>query len=148
MDPTPAAAPPVDGMIPVLNPAGELVRIPQADLQRAFAQGFQPPTPEQIASIAQRERLGSPGQAAVTALEHAGSALTMGLSTGLEVGLGVPAEDIRGRSEANPVAGGVGTVAGVALPLLATAGAAGPLEAGAAGAGVAADVAAGAGLGG
>jgi len=75
------------------------------------------------------EKYGTFGQQAITALEGAGSALTFGLSTAAERGLGVNPEDIQARREVNPMAHGAGELAGIGLGMLTGTGEAAALEA-------------------
>lgn len=60
-----------------------------------------------------KEKYGTFGQQLKTGLEGAASAATFGLSTGIERGLGVDPEDIRGRREENPIAHGAGMLTGL-----------------------------------
>lgn len=74
------------------------------------------------------EKYGSIGQQAIAGLEGAASAMTFGLSTGVERALGVPAEDIRIRREVNPIAHTAGELGGIGVGLLYGAGEAALLE--------------------
>jgi hypothetical protein len=117
----------------MVDGAGRVVPVPAAEVEGAAIGGYAPASPEQIAeyqqALAFQERYGTPGQAAIAGLESAGSALTFGASTALERALGVPAEDIAAREEANPTAAGIGTAVGIAAPLVLTAGASAPASA-------------------
>lgn len=62
------------------------------------------------------EKYSTPSQSALSAAEGAGEAATFGLSTAVERGLGVKAEDIRGRKEANPGWNTAGQIAALAVP--------------------------------
>jgi hypothetical protein len=120
----------------MVDGAGRVVPVPAAEVEGAAIGGYLPAPPEQIAEyqqqIAFQERYGTPAQAAIAGIESAGSALTLGASTALERALGVPAEDIAAREEANPTAAGIGTAVGIAAPLLLTAGTSAPASAAAA----------------
>lgn len=77
------------------------------------------------------DKYGTLPQQALTALEGAGSALTLGTSTGLETLAGVKKEDIEARRQENPLshaAGQVGALVGSSL-LMPGAGAAGLMDA-------------------
>jgi hypothetical protein len=117
----------------MVDGAGRVVPVPAAEVEGATIGGYAPASPEQIAeyqqALAFQERYGTPGQAALAGLESAASALTFGGSTALERALGVPAEDIAAREEANPTAAGIGTAVGIAAPLVLTAGASAPASA-------------------
>lgn len=95
--------------VDVISPAGVVGQIPAEDAPNAFAQGYRFGTHEAVTEA----KYGGTGQTLAAAAEAAGRAATFGLSTGVERALGVPAEDIRGREEANPIASGVGSVAGL-----------------------------------
>jgi hypothetical protein len=119
----------------LVDPQGNLVESTPEEAQYAGRLGFAPATPKQIADHeaekAFQEKYGTAGQQAATFAEKGLSALTFGGSTIVERGLlGINPEDIRARAEANPVAGTLGTVAGIALPLILSGGASTP-EAGA-----------------
>lgn len=123
------------GTLPAVNPQGELVNVPAADMPRALKQGFRPPSPEQMAQIQNEEAAQGFGQTLASAAEGAGSALTFGLSPKIETALGITTpEMIAARKEAHPIAHGLGTAAGIIAPLVLSGGAAAPAEAGALGA--------------
>jgi hypothetical protein len=126
-------ADPAAGLVHLLDPSGEIVALSPAEAAAAAPLGYVLAQPEQVAAFQQAEaaraKYGSTGQAAIAGLESAGSALTFGLSTAAERALGVPAEDIAGRAEANPIASGAGTALGIAAPLVLTAGASAPASA-------------------
>lgn len=121
-------AEPAASWVPAVNPQGEIVDVPAADLPRAYAQGFRPPSPEQLAKI--RAFDAASEQPLQAFGEGAASALTFGLAPKAEVELGITTpEAIAARREANPLAHGAGTVAGIAAPLLLTGGASGAAQA-------------------
>lgn len=62
------------------------------------------------------DKYGTTGQQLTTAAEHAASSATFGLSTKAETALGVKPEDIRARTEQNPVSAGVGEIGGLLIP--------------------------------
>lgn len=104
---------------------GQTVRVPEAEEATAVDQGYIPASPEQVKNLTLGEKFGSPGQQAISGLEGGADALTLGLSSQLETKvLGVPAENIRGREGANPLAHGIGTGLGILGPLIFSGGAA------------------------
>lgn len=111
-----------------INSGGRVVPVPAEQVPEVTQLGWVPASPKQIEDAQLQEKYG--GQAAIAGLESAGSALTFGMSTAVERKLGVPAADISGREKANPVASGLGTAAGVVLPLIATFGASAPASGG------------------
>lgn len=126
-DDLPIPPPPPDQMIPILDPSGQLVTVPETDLVNALRQGFAPPSPGQLAQFRQMQAAEGFGQGAATFGEHALSALTFGVSPSLERAAGITTQAAQeARSEAHPVAGGVGTVVGIAAPLIATLGTSAP----------------------
>jgi hypothetical protein len=62
------------------------------------------------------DKYGTTGQQLTTAAEHAASSATFGLSTKAETALGVNPEDIRARTEENPISAGVGEIGGLLIP--------------------------------
>lgn len=93
-----------------------------------------PPGMEQfVADELQQEQFGGPGQQAIAGLEGVARGATLGGSDVLERAVGVPAVNLRGRREANPITSGAGTMAGGAGLIALTGGIAAPAEAGAAG---------------
>lgn len=63
------------------------------------------------------DKYGGVGQQIATGLEGAASSATFGASTGIEKALHIAKpEDIRARREQNPIAHGIGQVAGLAIP--------------------------------
>lgn len=107
------------------NRAGERYSVPEGELDAALSDsidGFRLESPEEAREEEIQKKYGSTGQQLLTGAETAASALTLGLSTHAERALGVPAEDIAGREEANPISAGVGTAVGIAAPLIASGG--------------------------
>jgi hypothetical protein len=93
-----------------VDPDGNPVRLPAQNAEAAFADGFRPETPEEAK---QREDAAKYGDSEVRAFaEAAGRGLTLGASDWVQTKLGVPAEDLAGRREQNPVASVTGEVAG------------------------------------
>lgn len=66
--------------------------------------------------VSDEDKYGTTGQQLKTAAEHAASSATFGLSTKAETALGVKPEDIRARTEENPVSATVGSIAGLFIP--------------------------------
>lgn len=60
----------------------------------------------------QQERYGTPQQQTIAAIESLSRGASFGLSDKLLTETGTPAEDIRGRMEANPITSAVGNIAG------------------------------------
>lgn len=110
--------------IPLVNPEGNVVDVDIGEAAGARAQGYTDPTQQQLAHADSLAEHGTALQQVVTGIEHAASAATFGISTGVERLAGVQPEDIEARSEANPVAGGLGTAVGILAPIALTAGAA------------------------
>lgn len=110
----------------LLNSDGVIGEVPDEQAQAALAQGYAPAPPEQAAAFLdarqRRETFGTTGQAVLAGGEAAARALTLGGSTFLERAIGVSPESIRAREEVNPVASGLGTVAGIAAPLILSGG--------------------------
>lgn len=106
------------------NQAGQIAEIPDEQVAAYAGLGYRPATPEQLAAAAQKQKYSGAGSMLAAGGEGMLDALTLGLSTTAERGLGaagVPGlapEDIAGREAANPVAHGVGTTVGVVAPLL------------------------------
>lgn len=109
-----AAAPPTDqGFTNVINPEGNLVSLPQGQVQDAYSEGYQPATPEFVQNYAKQQKYGTPGQQAKTAAEGVAQGLAGPLATGAErTFLGVNPEDIRAREEVNPYTHAVAEMAG------------------------------------
>jgi hypothetical protein len=106
-----------------INTAGSVVPVASDEAAGAAELGWIPASPQQIQDFQIEAKYGSPGQQAITAVEHAASALTFGASDVAERvgGLSTP-EAMAGREQANPGAAMLGTAAGVALPLVSTLG--------------------------
>src|SRR5438067_1591368 len=101
-----------------IDSSGSVVPVAADEVQGAAQLGWVPASPKQVQEYQLAEKFGSAGQQAITGLEAAGQALTLGASTHIEKALGVPAEDIAAREATNPVAHGVGTAVGVGAGLL------------------------------
>src|SRR5216684_5729390 len=87
-------------------------------------QGYVQASDKQVQDMELQKKFGTTTEAWKAGLEHAARAMTGGFSTVAErQPFNVPAETIRAREKYNPVASTAGTVAGFALPALATAGA-------------------------
>lgn len=100
--------------------------VPDTGADAELRAGAQPATPEQIAEFqaadTRAKTFGTTGQAILAGGEAAARALTLGLSTGLERAAGISPESIQAREDVNPVASGIGTVAGIAAPLVLSGG--------------------------
>lgn len=101
-----------DGGTNVMSPTGELVSIPNDQLQAALhpVNGYRLATPEDVSSYQKEQKYGTPGQIAQTVGEGALSSATFGLVPGIG-----SAQDIRGRQEENPIA----SIAGGIVPFAA-----------------------------
>lgn len=123
----------------VVDTAGRVLTIPADQAQAALDLGYAPASPEQADAFRRevefQRRYGSGGQAAIAGLESAGRALTLGLTTGLQLSMGADAEAIAARERANPAAAGVGEAAGILVPLVASGGFGGVLTGAAKGVG-------------
>ncbi|HVP49650.1 MAG TPA: hypothetical protein VMT56_00360 [Candidatus Bathyarchaeia archaeon] len=123
----------------MMDDAGNLTPVPADSVGDMLGVGYKPASPQQVQDWQKEQSLkaqyGTTGQAAGAFAEHAAGALTFGASDWLEraAGLSTP-EAMALREKYNPVASGLGTVAGIAGPVLATMGAAAPEEAAAQGA--------------
>lgn len=127
------------GQLLFLDPGGHVVPLPREYASAAGRLGYTPASPQQaqdfVAERAFHEKYGTTGQTAAAFAESALSALTFGGSRWAERGLDIAsAEEQSARQHVNPIASGLGTAAGLAVPIALTAGAAAPAEA-AAGAG-------------
>jgi len=142
--PAPVTPGPDAGMVPLVNPQGELVRVPEGDYPRAMQQGFKPPSPAQMHEMALQQGAQGVGQGLAAFGEGAANAITGGLFTPAEVATGITTrERVEARQKYQPVPHGAGTILGIAAPLIATGGADAPLAAGEAGAAEAAEAAPG-----
>lgn len=118
-----------DGLVPIVNPRGELVDIQQADIARALSQGYKAPTPEQLHADEVQQGAQGPLQGLAAFGEGAGSALTFGALPGIETALGITTpERIEARKQERPILHALGTGLGIAGPIIATGGAAAPAE--------------------
>lgn len=119
-----------EGMVPAVNPQGELVRVPQEDFARALAQGFKAPSPEQMQALQAQDAAQGPLQGLAAFGEGLGSALSFGVIPKLETASGLTTpEAIAARKEAHPLAHAAGTGLGIVAPLVLSGGAAAPEEA-------------------
>jgi len=104
---------------PFIAPGGDFVTLADADAINAPSLGYVPATPKQIEDHEKEEKYSTTGQVLKTFGESAADTATFGLSTLAETKLlGVDPEDIKNREEINPVASGVGTAAGIGIPML------------------------------
>lgn len=122
------------GNVPVFGPEGDLGHIPAEQLQTALTQGYSEATPDDVSNFNLQQQYGSAGQQAISGIEGAAKSLTFGASSGVERALGVPAQDILGREQANPWAHGLGELGGLAAGMVTGSTEARALKAGAEGA--------------
>lgn len=111
-----------------VNPEGAIVPLPPELVQDALAGGYKPATPQQAATYAAQQKFGTTGQTVAAGAEAIGRGLTLGTSSLAERAFGVPAEDIAGREQANPILAPALELGAAAAPVLLTGGAAAPEE--------------------
>jgi len=109
-----------------VNPAGKVVQLSHEDAARADRFGYTPATEEQARQfeneVSKMMQYGSLDQTAIASIEGFASGASAGFSEKLESALGVDPEAISARAEANPWAHGIGEVAGIVAPAIATGG--------------------------
>jgi hypothetical protein len=136
-----------EARVPLLNPRGELVTLPEGQVREALAAGYAPPSATQQEEVRKREEYGTGlGTEVRAGLEGAARGLTFGLSDVAARALGADAEGLAERKARNPYAATGGELAGVGAGLLAPVGLFGAGVRGAAAAGELATQAAGRGL--
>lgn len=92
----------------VMSPEGVPGLIQPEEASEAFNQGYSYITPE----MQKQNEFGAPNQQAIAAVEGLAKGVAGPLATGAEVAMGVPAEDIRAREDANPWTAGLSEGAG------------------------------------
>lgn len=117
-----APSAPIGADVNLINPEGQLVSVPATHLEEALASGYAHAPEEQVAAHFQQEQYGSGGQQAIAALEGAAQGLAGPLAPAAERALGVKAEDIRGREEANPKTHIASELAGFVAPAVLSGG--------------------------
>lgn len=109
-----------------VNPAGKVVQLSHEDATRADRFGYTPATDDQAKQfeneVSKMMQYGSLDQTAIASIEGFASGASAGFSEKLESALGVDPEAISARAEANPWAHGIGEVAGIVAPAIATGG--------------------------
>lgn len=106
-----------DNTVNVMDPGtGEVGSIHADQLHEALQQGYQQASPEQVDHYLKKKEFGTPVQSTIAAAENFAKMPTFGLSTLAERAIGVPAEDIRARSEVNERASMAGELAGLVGP--------------------------------
>lgn len=123
--------------IPLNDPEGNPVSVPYSEAQDRLSKGYTQPTTEQLQNLLSAAKNSSLSEQLKAGAEGAGSALTLGLSTGVERALGVKPEDIQRRAKTGAHTAGeiAGLVGSAFIPGLGEASAARVMEgAGAAGA--------------
>lgn len=104
-----------DNSINVITPEGKLASLPEDQMQEALASGFKQATPEDFAKYENEQKFGTPLEQAKTFTEGALEGGTFGLYKPFAVRSGISTlENIKAREETNPIAHGVGQVAGLA----------------------------------
>lgn len=116
----------------LIGPHGKVVSAPMEKARQMMTLGYTPAGASQIEDFKKEQafhaKYGTVGQQIKTGAEAAGEALTLGGSDYVERALGVNKEDIANREKENPGSHMVGTVLGVAAPLILSGGAAAPEE--------------------
>lgn len=107
------------GKVPVLSPDGTLGHIDASEAPQAFQNGYSYATPHDI----NNSRFSTPSEQFKAGLEGAARGVAGPLATLAERSLGVPAENIQARQEANPGTAIGSEIAGLAAPALLTGGA-------------------------
>lgn len=111
------ATPSAEHEVPLISPEGQPGTASAADASSLLSQGYKQPSQSQLQELMfKAARAKEPVPAA---MEAGMSAITGGLSTGVETSMGIPGKEITGRREENPVAHAVGEVAGLGLGLMA-----------------------------
>lgn len=105
--PANAAPEAADAVTNMVTPSGDLVSVPNVQLQAAMhpVNGYRVATPQDVQDYQNQQKYGTPGQMAQTVAEGAARTATFGVVPGFG-----KAEDIRGRQEENPlsdIAGGI-----------------------------------------
>jgi hypothetical protein len=117
--------------ITVKGPDGDFYVVEKSGLNSALKNGYVIPPNEEIEKKIKLDEAGSGINPLIAGAESAASAATFGLSREAENALGITTpEDQALRQEANPIASGIGTAAGIVAPLIATGGASGAARAG------------------
>jgi hypothetical protein len=88
--------------LPLNDPEGNPVTAPLDQAQSLIGQGYSQPHPDQLNSLLDYAKYSSTPEQAKTALEGAGQAMTFGLSSAAERGLGVDPNAMLARQETNP----------------------------------------------
>lgn len=115
--------------VPILDDQGRLVSIDAADVRNALTKwGYAAPSQAQIDAWDRSQTFQGTGQGAAAFAEGVGEGVLGPVIPGLETALGVPAEDILARKEANPGLNATGQVVGFVAPMVATLGASAPAQ--------------------
>lgn len=113
---------------PLVDPDGNIGSASAENYQQLVAEGFRPPSNEEVKHQLDYAKHSTPVEQAKTFAEGAAKAATFGLSTGVERALGVDPEGIRKREEINPGTAVAGELTGfVGSALLPGAGALGAM---------------------
>lgn len=120
-----AILPTADTELPMVVGDGSIQLVRAADLEAARDQGWEIASAQQVQAFRDAQKYESAGAQARTAGEAAVRGLTLGLSDGALVELGVDPEGLRKRKELNPIIAGGSEIAGAVAPLLLTGGGSG-----------------------
>lgn len=86
--------------VPLVDPNGDMGSATHDQAPALLSQGYRQPSPQELTGLLSKAKYSTPGQQTIGALEQVAKGVAGPLATAAEVGLGVPAEDIRGREEA------------------------------------------------
>lgn len=118
-------------LVTVKSPSGELGTINKSELQYALRDGYSVADNQEIEKHNSLIDAGSGINPLIAGLEAGASAASFGLSRQAENALGITTPEAQAlREEANPIASGIGTAAGIVAPLVLSGGVAAPLVAG------------------
>ena len=106
-------------IVPLFNPDGDLIDVPTASVPVAIRQGWRQATPGEVAAYEREQKFGTTGQKVATFAEGVGEGVLGPVIPAVERAFGVPAEDIRGRQETNPVTHGAGVATGIVGSIVA-----------------------------
>lgn len=102
-----------------IDSSGTVVPVAADEVAGATQMGWTPASPKQIQEHQLQEKYGTGLEATKAFAEHAASAATLGVSDVIErVGQWSTPEAMAGREQANPLASGLGTAAGIGASLL------------------------------
>lgn len=104
--------------VPLVSPSGDPAAVPGHERELKLSQGYTLPTTDQLQSLLDQTKHGTTAQTLASAAEGAAETASLGTSGALESAFGVPKEEQLKRAKTNPIAHGIGEVAGVVAPAL------------------------------